>query len=182
MYSKLTDVPADIRSFYREEVRKEQVLSDNGESKLVDVTYVIENAPTEFKTLEDVWRVAGKHKGKRDDVIELFVGMVGDSEQYFWFGKYKQWLAECDVINEANTNKVADDEGVMPDDIPLPAKPVQPAVIDFDQWKLDNYEKLRQCAMPDKATQMQLMYEDMTNGTTKFKDLTDAIKAQYPDK
>ncbi|MEJ2766988.1 hypothetical protein VV869_23860, partial [Photobacterium sp. MCCC 1A19761] len=106
MFAKIDDVPAVLAAFYTAEthsvqqfnedqtpVTKEieyQYPDENGdlqtgtcpEPVFVAVDVVVPVPVGERKSWDDVWRIVGRHKGTRDDLIRQFLGMVCNAQQW----------------------------------------------------------------------------------------------------
>ena len=192
MFNEITEVPVAIRDFYQEVTKTEPKLDadgnqitepkevpsfdENGNEIMVtiqvpvfhDVVYVELKPKGEFKSLDDVWRVAERHKGKNDALIAKFLAMYSGSLQW-------QWHDETLAILLAPT--------ILPTDLEIEL-PVRPAIIDSEGWFLRNYSRLRQCAYPSYNDQFEMQYDDVSSnvlsGQSAWRRCIDAVKAQYP--
>lgn len=203
----MNEVPAVLRDFYKEDTRSEQLFNKDGAPVLIDESYtyldennleqkgtrkvpiykdnlyIVEQTITEIKSLDDVWRVAKLHKGKHDDIIRLFLGMVNNSTKWDFFEKYNRWLTrEAEVLEYNKHLATVNDDGQV---VMLPAKehnkaPNVPAYIDVAVWFLENYYKLRKYAYASRDEQMAMIYNDMTQGTNTFMEHNEKVKTQYP--
>ena len=116
--------------------------------------------------------------GKNDTVVDLFVSMAALGEQWDWYSLYKDWLSQCELVNEWNDNRIEDGDGVVPDERPLPVMPVRPVEVTVEQWKVSNYKILREIAYGSYQTQFDKLYVS----DAEWLDYQNLIKDQYPDK
>lgn len=206
MFETIGDVPAAIADFYHIDTRHEptgeqveetyEYQDDQGNTltgtrlvpEYVNVDYVVLNTSPEFKSMSDVWMVVNLHKGSRDDLIRLFLGMVNNKDQWKFHDKYLDWMAKEPSAEDPVYSPV-DEFGVPVFDNTMfnaattqwnSEKPVRPAPLNIDQWFLDNVEALRKAAYPTMEEQMRLQFEDMMNGTTLWRDTMQAVNEQYP--
>ena len=152
------------------------------------------------KTLIDVERVISNKKP--DAITNSFVEMYLKGIQWDWLEKYKEWEQDCEELNAWNaefagtvshTESVRvvsgegefatvtyEDQDVLWEAKQLPDEPVRPALQTLEQWRLNNYAMLRQAAYPSVVDQLEALYDDQINGTTKFKDMIDTVKTKIP--
>lgn len=149
-----------------------QTTDDNGD--------VVDKQMPETKSFADVEQCINHHAGKNDRVVDLFVDMALLGEQWDWYAEYKEWLVQCDSVNEWNANRIEDEEGNLPDERPLPVMPVRPDHITCDEWKVANYQCLRKAAYGDVKTQLDMMHPETTRWEEEWLPFIEAVKGRYP--
>lgn len=205
-FDKIEDVPQPIVDFYKVETRNEPTGNMNEEqyeyqdeegntqtsTRLVpeyhDVDYVVQVSVGEFKSLDDVWRVANLHRGKRDDLIRQFLAMVCNATQWRFHDEYIDWLVdEPDIddnqyyqYDESETLKFSQELYDAAIQKWKDSEPVRPAKLDIEQWFFDNYYPLREAAYPPKEKQLEMQFDDQKHGTNTWFDSIEAVKLQYP--
>lgn len=106
------------------------------------------------------------------------------------FGRYSDRLNEAifTLIGRNNENGLRrdfsfSDQGLLEvfDDLPIPTKEEFQAEEQRQSELYDYYKYARQRSREyRKLNQMELMYDDMRNGTNKWQEAVEAIKAKYP--
>lgn len=130
----------------------------------------------------DLLRIIGKQlNGIRLDAKIL---LEQETVQWEWFDRYHAYQYEVMQVNEwnaVNAGTFQDDMGAAftVDPRELPVAPIRPPTISPTQWRLNNYVILRQAAYGSWESQMELLYDDQKNGTTKFRDAIDSVKTTY---
>lgn len=194
MFETLEQVPEKIRHFYQIEIRSEQQFGENGDPVMqdievpsldengepidvtvkkpvfTDVEYIVEKPRGEMKTWQDVDRVIKKHRGKRDDIIEMFVTMASNRDQWDFHDKYLSWLQ-----SSAKMLNISPDGEIQESDEPLP-----PDVVTWESFKADNWELLRKAAYAPDDEQLEMMNDDHRNGTKNWLEHQESVKRQYP--
>lgn len=206
MFETITDVPAKLAEFYTSEMVEqptgntfEETFTYEGEDgRTYTGTRTVAEMQTvelvsllpfdEAKTLADVWQVVTIHKGKRDDLIRLFLGMVNEGFRQLFYFKYRDWYLSKPTPEEERFS-VFDDAGVaqfvqaLYDDALVMWQAQEPAdyeTLNIDQWFLDNAQELRKLAYPSREEQMEMQFNDMMNGTTTWQEAIMSINLQYP--
>ena len=82
----------------------------------------------ETKSWPDVVQVMNHWHGEPagDPVIDTFIGLYSVGVQWDWFESYQQWQQEVLAINEANASRQPDEDGNLPEPLPLPDMPERP--------------------------------------------------------
>lgn len=129
-------------------------------------------------TQADILRVIGK--GGRDAVVDAKLVLLDETNQWAWFDLYQAHLAHVEEVEAWNELNVGtDEEGVVTLPRELPVAPVRPPIISAVQWRENNFIILRQAAYGSWQSQMEMLYDDQKNGTTKFRDAIDSVKYKY---
>jgi len=153
----------------------------------------IKNRPI-GKSSDDVIRVATKHKGSRDDIVDKFIDLHLGEFQWEWYDTYTifldvyaqwaadhlVWIIDNQVIIAWNIANPGDLQDELPEPI-APTEPPQVPITTVEQWRFDNYLILRTASYPSLADQTQLQGEDIVNTTQTWQGAMLAIEAQYPD-
>ena len=128
----------------------------------------------------DLVRIIEKHKGNPKH-LDAMIAKQQESVQWEWYDKYQEHLEELAEVVSHNAGTTLDEEGVeVPNEPkPTPVAPVRPPVIGAAQWKLNNYSLLRQQSYGTWQEQMDMLYEDQVNGTTKFRDAINVVKNKH---
>ena len=143
----------------------------------------VEKPRPETKSFEDVHQCIHHHKGQNDTVVELFVSMYLLGIQWDWFTLYKEWQTQCADIKTWNDNRKPDEDGNLPDERPLPDMPPRPQQGTVGQWKLDNFNVLREGAYRKFGEQFDEQFWGIKNGDMNSGDWIrhrESVKAQYP--
>lgn len=191
MFETLEQVPEKIRHFYQIEIRSEQQFGESGDPIMqdvevpsfdengepitvtvkkpvfTDVECVVEKHRGEMKTWQDVDRVIKKHRGKRDDIIAMFVAMASNRDQWEFHDKYLAWITSRPQTLEIHTENESQE-------------PTYPQVVTWGSFKADNWETLRKAAYAPDDEQLEMMNDDMRNGTTTWLEHQDSVKNKYP--
>ncbi|MEJ2766989.1 hypothetical protein VV869_23865, partial [Photobacterium sp. MCCC 1A19761] len=142
------------------------------------------------KSWDDVWRIVGRHKGTRDDLIRQFLGMVCNAQQWAFHDEYLTWL-QREPSQDDEAFLVLDESGENPPSFSAELyqaahtswqaeEPVKPDKIDIQQWLYEHYAVLREAAYPAKEKQLEMQFDDLRDGTTTWVESIEAVKAQYP--
>lgn len=211
MFEKLSEVPKPIADFYHEEVRTEKVVDKDGndvlkevpyigidddgeeveltrfEQTFHDVTYLVSNERGQTASVDEVMRVAEKHKGNRDDVLDTFIGFHLNGVQWAFYDDYMAWLgrepAQEDYIvySEETTETVYDQDafnvGHKAWQGEEPKKPTKQKLTTF---KKHHYCKLRKFAYASSGEQNDMRFHDATEGTETWIEHVKSVKEQYP--
>ncbi|CAH0531835.1 hypothetical protein CTH30272_04083 [Allocatenococcus thiocycli] len=131
MFELISDVPAAIAEFYKEEIRneptgnmidEEYTYIDENEveqtgtrsvPEYADVTYVVQVELGETKGWGDVERVISLNRPQT--VIEKFVSLAVTGDKVQFRDAYLEWMDGCAKVDEYNASLVADEEGNMPE-------------------------------------------------------------------
>lgn len=204
-FNSLAEVPTAIQPFYKEVTTEVptgtyveetfEYQDSNGVTRtgtrtvevMETVTKALLKETGEFKTMEDVWRVVETAKGSGDVTIRNFLGMVNNFEAWRFCNKYLVWFTAEPQPDEERFLVWVNEMQEYSQEMYLTAltewqarEPQGYPVINIDQWFLDNAEALRKAAYPSMEEQMRLQFEDMMNGTTKWRDTMQAVNEQYP--
>lgn len=137
----------------------------------------VEAARPETKSFNDVLQCINHHAGNNDAVVDRFIEMALLGEQWDWYeNEYKPWLARRTEIEEWNESREADDEGNMPESMPLPEMPEPPAQTTVEQWRLSNASLLRRGGFGDWREQMDKMHPD----PDRWQEFIVSRQRQYP--
>lgn len=219
MFATLDQVPEPLRPFYCLETRSEQQFDEDGAPLMqdvdvpsvdeqgnpititvpkpvfADVDYVVERPRGERKSWDDIWRVAKKHAGKRDDLLAQFVAMAANTDAWAFHDAWLAWFlsrpAEPVESGEADNpdTEIAEhwQAGITPEmhDEAVAAweaaEPTRPAIVTWESFKAANCKPLREVAYLPNDKQLEMMNDDLRNGTHHWLDHQDAVKAQYPE-
>jgi hypothetical protein len=132
-----------------------------------------------------VMRVVKKSMGKSTKVIDRFLALHLETLQWAWYDLYQEHLLAVDLrdernvaIIEANLLRLPEDQvALLPADEVIPPRPFMDTV---EGWRTRNYATLRSTAYLPVEKQLEMLYDDQLNGTTRFKDHVDAVKASHP--
>ena len=130
---------------------------------------------------DDLLRIIGKG---REAILDAKVELQQETVQWDWFDKYQDHLARVEEIeawNTLNAGVFQDEEGIdfTVDPRELPVAPVRPPVISAVQWRQNNFAILRQASYGSWQEQMEMLYDDQKNGTTRFMEAIDLVKTKH---
>lgn len=206
MFNTLTEVPEEIQEFYYTEYQQHltgnlveesyEYQGDDGNiytairlvPEYVTIEVVVPVPAPEFKSMGDVWRVISLHKGSRDDIIKLFLGLVDNKDQWGYLDTFLRWMKSepsiegPDYYYTTESGEVLLNEQLFYEAVQAwsGSKPKRPLSLDIDQWFIDNAKELRKAAYPSIEEQMRLQFEDMSNGTTEWMKAMQKVNDQYP--
>lgn len=82
----------------------------------------------ETKSWSDVIQVINHWQGDEagEPVISRFIEMYNLGQQWDWYDDYHAWELAVLAIQEQNANRQPDEDGKLPEPLPLPEAPPQP--------------------------------------------------------
>ncbi len=130
----------------------------------------------ETKSWPDVVQCINHHRGRNDAVVDRFIELYLLGIQWDWFGQYKDWLVKCGQIEGYNDALVPDDEGVMPELMPLPGMPERPLSETVEEVRRREYQVLRRAAYGDTDSQFNEVFDAEDHGVSHRAK----VKEKYP--
>ncbi|MEE8598135.1 MAG: hypothetical protein V3S69_01195 [Dehalococcoidales bacterium] len=130
----------------------------------------------------DLVRIIGKKIN--GDKLDAKIALQQEAVQWEWYDEYQEHLLCIPEINEwnaANAGTFLDEDEVeytVEPKVP-PMAPVRPPITTPAIWRTNNYTMLRQANYGTWQEQMEMLYDDQVNGTTKFKDAIAAVKTKH---
>lgn len=121
-------------------------------------------------TYADLQRIIKKQTSELH--LDAKIAMQQETLQWEWYDTYQQYLTEKQDIEQWNVDN-AEEPKV------LPTATTRPLIITPAIWRLNNYTTLRQASYGTWQDQMEMLYDDQVNGTTKFKDAIAAVKTAH---
>ena len=204
-YKTLMEIPEEIREFYSEEIRTEQVFEEDGITPVLvdeeytyidenmeeqtgikkvatysDNTYIVENTRYDLKSEEDVKTVVINSKGRNDTVVNYFIEKYLEAKKFEFLDNYKEYetkLAEA-IEDRDNYVEIEDVETPNFEEIILnieSTKPVKPTDT-LDSYRLKNGRFIRKYTYPDWNDQ----FEDLYDNELYWELSIEAIKMAIP--
>lgn len=136
----------------------------------------------ERKSHDDLLRIIEK----RGDTpfLDAMIDKQQETAQWEWYDSYKQYLSNKEAIEfwnteNAGTFNVGTEDEYTVDPKPLPVQPVRPPIITAAQWRLNNYAILRRAAYGSWQEQIELILNDMRNGTANAVARDNEVRTKY---
>lgn len=98
---------------------------------------------------------------------------------------FNEWLNETRVVSEAIEPTYDGEENQLTEAVAEVTELVRPYVANdvtalVEAYIGSKYAELRKAEYPDIGEQLDMMYKDLINGTTTWKDMINGIKTKYP--
>jgi hypothetical protein len=180
MFELITEVPEPILEYYRVDTRTEPTgemisepytyLGEEGNEltdvrmvpEMVDNDYVVMVPRPQMVSWEKVNQIIAKHKGKKDALVDTFIGMAIVTDGWAFHDSYIDWLKDCESVDEYNVTEQLDEEGevIAFESREYPSEPVYTPV-ELNQWKISNYAVLRKAAYGSTLEQLELQVDGL---------------------
>ena len=150
-------------------------------SYFLDEEGAVRNRPQQVSH-SDLVRIIGKNTS--DAHLDAKIALQQEALQWVWYDEYQEHLLCLPEINEWNEQHAGtflDEDEVeytVEPKVP-PMAPTRPPIITPAIWRTNNYTMLRQANYGTWQEQMEMLYDDQVNGTSKFKDAIAAVKAKH---
>ena len=128
-YNTLLDVPKQIREFYHEEIRSEQVFEEDGITPVLspetyvyidengdeqegtkyvptfeDVVYIVKNSTNDLKSWTEVKAVIANVKGGKETFVEYCIEKAIEADKYKFCNEWENWNVVLEDLLEAQAN------------------------------------------------------------------------------